>query len=918
MPYALREKVEAELERLLQAGVIEPVRSADWAAPIVPVMKRDGRVRICGDYKMTVNLAAMVETHPLPRVEDLLSSIGNGKVFTKLDLANAYTQLELAEESKALVTINTHKGLFRYNRLPFGVAAAPAIFQRTMENVLRDIPHVCVYIDDVLVSGESESSHLKTLELVLSRLQQAGFKLAKCAFMLPSLEYLGHVISGEGVHPTEEKKQAIVKAPAPSNVTQLWSFLGILTYNGKFLPNLATTLSPLYELLQKNKRWLWGKQQESAFRQAKEFLTSAEILVHFDPSKELLLACDASPYGVAAVLSHKFADGSDRPIAYASRTLSPAEKKYAQIEKEGLAVIFGVTRFHQFIYGREFTIVSDHKPLQFLLSESRAISPMASAQIQRWALTLGSYRYHILYKPGKLQANVDALSRLPLEEPAMVEEQAQEESVLMMEVLERGPVPVTSDTIRKQTSRDPVLARVKNMVAHGNWNAAERSEDTRPYASRKWELSVQGDCILWGSRVVVPQACREAVLEMLHEAHPGIVRMKALARSIVWWPGIDADVEKKVKSCQQCQANSKAPPVAPLHPWEFPTRPWSRLHIDFAGPFLGKLFVVLVDAYSKWLEVAVVPSCSASATIRFLRNIFATHGTPDLIVSDNGTAFSSEEFQSFLKRNNIRHTTSAPYHPSSNGMAERYVQTFKEALKKSQGDIETRLARFLFMYRLTPQSTTGQCPAELLFGPRPRSPLDALHPDLSEKVVCVQQRQKEIHDRHSQVREVQPGDLVYAMNYSGSPKWLPGVVTKRTGPVSVVIDLGEGRSECRRHLDQVRTRYEAPKLGSRKDGDKAGSENIQGGEQPTTAVSPDSREPTLDLFGEQPTVAASPDSQEPAMHMDLVQTPLAPSVTSATTEGSGEMPMRGTSLKANSEPCRHSKRRHTPPDRYGF
>ena len=149
MPYALREKVEAELERLLQAGVIEPVRSADWAAPIVPVMKRDGRVRICGDYKMTVNLAAMVETYPLPRVEDLLSSIGNGKVFTKLDLANAYTQLELAEESKALVTINTHKGLFRYNRLPFGVAAAPAIFQRTMENVLRDIPHVCVYIDDV-------------------------------------------------------------------------------------------------------------------------------------------------------------------------------------------------------------------------------------------------------------------------------------------------------------------------------------------------------------------------------------------------------------------------------------------------------------------------------------------------------------------------------------------------------------------------------------------------------------------------------------------------------------------------------------------------------------------------------------------------------------------------------------------------
>ena len=904
VPYALRGKVEAELERLLQAGVIEPVRWADWAAPIVPVMKRDGSVRICGDYKMTVNLAATVETYPLPRVEDLLASIGNGRVFSKLDLANAYTQLELAEESKTLVTINTHKGLFRYNRLPFGVAAAPAIFQRTMESILRDIPHVCVYLDDVLVSGESESAHLQTLELVLSRLQQAGFrlKLAKCAFMLPSLEYLGHVISEKGVHPTEEKKQAIANAPAPVNVTQLRSFLGMLTYYGKFLPNLATTLCPLYELLQKNKSWSWGKQQESAFRQAKKLLTSAEVLVHFDPSKELLLACDASPYGVAAVLSHKLADGSDRPIAYASRTLSPAEKKYAQIEKEGLAVIFGVTRFHQYIYGREFTIVSDHKPLQFLLSESRAISPMASARIQRWALTLGSYRYHIQYKAGKLQANVDALSRLPLEEPAMGEEPTQEESVLMMEVLERGSFPVSSDTVRKQTTRDPVLARVKNMVVHGNWDAAERSEDVRPYASRKWELSVQGDCVLWGSRVVIPKACREAVLEMLHEAHPGIDRMKALARSVVWWPGIDGDLEKKVKSCQPCQVNAKSSPVAPLHPWEFPTRPWSRLHIDFAGPFLGKLFVVLVDSYSKWLEVAVVPSCSTSATIRFLRNVFATHGTPDQIVSDNGTAFSSVEFKSFLERNNIRHSTSAPYHPSSNGLAERYVQTFKEALKKSQGDIETRLARFLFMYRLTPQSTTGQCPAELLLGRRPRSPLDALHPDLSEKVVREQQRQKTIRDRHARFRELQPGDLVYARNYNGLPKWLPGVVTKCTGPVSVVVDLGEGRGVCRRHLDQVRTRYEASRRGSCEEGElslNAGTESVQGGEQ-ATAVSPGST------------------SREPAT--DVVQAPVASSTTSATSEGTGEkrMPVSGASLDAHPEPTRRSTRRHTPPDRYGL
>ena len=401
VPYALRSKVEAELDRLLKAGVIEPVRSSDWPAPIVPVLKQDGSVRICGDYKMTVNKAVVVETYPLPRVEDLLASIGNGKVFSKLDLANTYTQLELDDESKNLVTINTLKGLFRYNCLPFGVAAAPAIFQRTMETLLRDIPHACVYIDDVLVSGESEAEHLQILEVVLTRLQQAGFrlKLSKCAFMLPSLEYLGHVISKDGIQPTETKKRAIVDAPTPKNVTELRSFLGMLTYYSKFLPKLATVLSPQYLLLQKNKPWSWSGEQASAFIQAKKLLTSAEVLVHFDPKKKLLLACDASPYGVAAVLSHVMEDGLDRPIAYASRTLSPAERKYAQLEKEGLAVVLGVSRFHQYIYGREFTILSDHKPLQYLLSENKAVSPMASARIQRWALVIRLVS--ILYKAGK-------------------------------------------------------------------------------------------------------------------------------------------------------------------------------------------------------------------------------------------------------------------------------------------------------------------------------------------------------------------------------------------------------------------------------------------------------------------------------------------------------------------------------------
>ena len=344
-------------------------------------------MRICGDYKVTVNQAAKLDTYPLPKIDDLLASLGAGKSFSKLDLAHAYQQIPLEEESKQFVVINTHKGLYSYTRLPFGVSSAPSIFQRTIEGILRGIPKVCVYIDDILVTGETEQEHLRTLDQVLTRLQDAGLRLKreKCAFMLPSVEYLGHSISAEGVRPTKEKIRAIMEAPAPGNVSQLRSFLGLINYYGKFLPNLSSTLAPLYRLLQKECSWIcsWGPRQQKAFKEAKSMLTGLCLLVHYDPDRELVLACDASPYGVGAVLSHRMEDGSDKPVAFASQSLAAAEKKYSQLDKEALAIVFGEKKFHQFLFGRKFTIYSDHKPLQHLFSASRSIPAMASARIQR-------------------------------------------------------------------------------------------------------------------------------------------------------------------------------------------------------------------------------------------------------------------------------------------------------------------------------------------------------------------------------------------------------------------------------------------------------------------------------------------------------------------------------------------------------
>ena len=354
---------------------------------------------------------------------------------------------------------------------------------------------------------------------------------------------------------------------------------------------------------------------------------------------------------------------------------------------------------------------------------------------------LSAYTYTITYKPANDHANADVLSRLPLPEVPS-DTPLPGETILLLDTL-RGPVSATD--IKNWTDRDPVLSTVRRMVWQGwRYNSDEK---LRPFNRRQEELSVQGGCILWGSRVVIPQAGRALVMEELHQGHPGVARMKSLARSVVWWPGIDADLEGMVKGCHKCQANRKSPAVAPLHPWEWPTRPWARIHIDFAGPFLGKQFLVVVDAHSKWLEVVPVQNITSQTTISALRAIFATHGLPELLVSDNGASFTSTEFQEFMKRNGIRHVTSAPYHPASNGLAERSVQTFKDGLKKTTvGDLSTRLHRFLFQYRITPHSTTGISPAELLMGRRPRSHLDLLHPMVESQVWVNQSRQKAGHD----------------------------------------------------------------------------------------------------------------------------------------------------------------------------
>ena len=800
-PYALRDQIQAELNRLENSGVIEKVQFSDWATPIVPILKKDNTIRICGDYKVTVNKIINQDEHPIPKLEDLTAKLAGGVKFSSIDFSHAYTQLQLDDESKDFTTINTHCGLFRYLRCPFGISSMPQIFQRTIEQVFKDIPYCAIYFDNMVISGANDEEHLNNLNSVFDIIHKKGLtiKREKCEFLKEKVEFLGHVLSAKGLQPLPQRIDAIKNAPEPINADEVKAYVGLLNYYGKYIHNLSHELAPLYDLLKKGKPFVWGKKEKDAFSKSKSCLTSDSFLVHFDPGKPIVLTCDASPRGIAAILSHCMSDGTEKPIAYASRSLNSAERNYSQLDREALSLVFGVTKFHKFVYGVPFTLVTDHKPLLGLLGEHKSIPEMASSRLVRWTVTLSGYSYKLIHRPGR-DNNADALSRLPL--PNCPNEVPVPSDVLyVFNILDTTPVNVA--LVAEETLNDDILSKALSFTISG-WPEKIHDDRLRPFFSRKNELSVDSNCLLWGSRVVIPGSLQSKVLDIIHEEHTGIVRMKGIARGVVWWPRIDADIEKTVKACFTCQQNRHAPASAPLYSWSWPEKPWSRLHLDFAGPFMGNMFFILVDAHSKWIDVHVMNNITSQSTNFKLKEIFATHGLPDIIVTDNGSSFCSEEFEGFLRYNGVQHIKSAPFHPATNGLAERAVQTFKQNLKCMQkGTIHEKVLRFLTKYRVTPQSSTGLTPAELMFGRKLKTRLDLVHPYVQTSVMKSQLQQKKTHDQHAKVRDLCLHDNVFVRNYASGPKWVPGTIVEQTGPISFKVQT-DNQGVIKRHQDQLR------------------------------------------------------------------------------------------------------------------
>ena len=804
VPYALKSRVEDELDKLEGQGVWKKVKYSKWAAPVVVVLKdaKDpaGSIRICGDYKITANTAAPCDTYPIPNTNEQLASLAGGRTFSKIDLSQAYQQLELDEASRELLTVNTHRGLYQPDRLQFGVHSATGIFQREMEKVLSGIVFVLVRIDDILLTGQCDWDHFIVLVNVLNALEKAGLtvNLKKCKFFQDEITFCGYTISRMGIKPMQSNVDAVLSAPEPSNVSEVKSFLGMINYYQSYLPSLSTVVEPIHKLLRKGIEWSWGSEQRQAFSRAKKMLSEAPLLVHFDPSRKIVVHTDASPYGLGGVLSHEYDDNTERPVCFASRSLTASERNYGHIEKEGLALVFAVKKFHHYLFGHKFNIYTDHKPLLGLFGENKAIPDRSAARIARWALMLSAYNYQLLYRQGVLNGNADALSRLPL---PVVEGDASQQvySVHMMELVH---APVTEKDVARETACDQVLAEVLKQVLEG-WKNEVRDEKLRPYWLRRTELSCESGCLLWGTRVVIPESLRKTVLMELHDVHPGTTRMKMLSRSYMWWPKMDEEIEGITKTCSTCAVNQSNPAAAPSHPWETPSGPWIRIHMDFAGPFMGKMFLIVVDAYSKWVEVTIMNEATSVSTVNKLRRMFSTHGLPQVSVSDNGPAFVGEEFKEFMKKNGVKQVYSAPYHPASNGQAERMVRTFKEAMKTLKtGDLQTKLDRLLYKYRIMPHSTTGKTPAQMMFNRELRTPFHFLRPGSQTT------QESSPAELKTKTRSLQEGDLVWARNFGkGDEIWLAGKVSKKLGNVTYEIEFQDKNKETsNRHIDHLKTR----------------------------------------------------------------------------------------------------------------
>lgn len=809
VPFALHDKLKAELQRMESAGVIEKQEGpTDWVSSLVIVEKKDGSIRVCLDPR-DLNKAVKREHFKLPTREEIMSKFANAKYFSKLDASSGFWQMKLDTESSKLCTFNTPMGRFRFLRLPFGISSAPEVYHRTVHSIYESVDGADTSMDDIIVWGTSLDEHNARLRETLEMTRKANLKLNKdkCVFGVNEVLFLGDVLSSDGVKPDTRKINAIVNMPQPESKSDVQRFLGMVNYLGKFIPDLSTITAPLRALLQKNTDWNWGPEHDKCWNKLKDVLTNEPVLKFYDQNRPIKISSDASQSGLGAVLL-QLHDNNWLPVAYASRSMTDAEQRYAQIEKELLSITFAAERFHQFIYGQTFEVETDHKPLVPLFVKPLHDCPI---RIQRLMIRLQKYDMRVSYTPGKFMYAADALSRAVVNERATSREIRREKEVeaFVDTILEAIPMSDERlEQVRQETATDDVMTALSETVLNG-WpdKKCVCPEIIREYWDIRSELSVVNGLMMKGCKLVIPHSLRKLMISKIHEGHLGIEKCKQRAREVMYWPRMYQDISNCVTNCVTCLRYKPKQPAEPLQSHPVPERPFQKVGVDLFS-HNAKDFLIVTDYYSSYPEVIHLKNTTSKAVIVSLKAIYARHGIPDMMFADNGPQFDSQEMRMFATTWGFQLQTSSPHYPKSNGLVERSVQTVKNILRKSI-DSDSDFYLGLLVYRSTPLDI-GQSPAQLLMGRRIRSNLP-IHSDLlktkDSKTVCrkkekQQKKQKMYYDRKArELPPLKPGDKVVIRDYKTNQWSVQGTVRENVALRSYTVATEQGGLLRRNRVD---------------------------------------------------------------------------------------------------------------------
>ncbi len=735
LPLVKRESVAKEIERLLAEGIIRPSVSA-WSSPIVLVPKKTGGYRLCIDYRK-VNSVTVKDGYPLPNIRTIFDSLQGASYFSLLDLYQGYHHILLDKDSIEKTAFSCEFGHYEYVRMPFGLCNAPAVFQRLMNRVLHGLigKGVFVYLDDICVYAKSRQEHDDILRQVLQRLKDHGLctKASKCTFGTRTLKLLGHIVDEDGIHTDPEKCEAISKMPPPRTQSEVRRFLGSAGYYRDLIPGYARLVEPLVALTRKDNPYVWSKRCQEAFQAVKDELMSDHCVGFPDVNRPYNLYTDACDYAMGAVLTQEDPEtGKEKAIYYISHLFSETQRRWPTIEKEAYAVIYAVTKLRPYLLGSPgVTVYTDHRPLLCLFT-----GIMDNTKIQRWAIIMAEYNVRVTYIKGEHNLKADFLSRLRHMPPP-----THEVGIAVIDSDPRVPYPKAWDA----TFEDPGLEILRfDDIPAEELRQEQQEELTEEDFADADNITIDGVlCSVLRPapneddrpRIILPSKYQADIIKKAHIAtgHGMAKRTLRRVREAYVWKGMVSHIVKALHVCPTCAVHSRTRDKIPMGEGPSPALPDQVIALDLIGPFARdeddyKFALVIIDHCTNWTEAYPLRYKRAKEVLKvFCRNYLPYHASPNMIITDNGMEFSSDEWRNYMERHDIKHQLTTPYNPKSNGKVERANKSIKEMMGKLSNNQLTRWTDFMpevvKILNSIPTDATGFSPFFLQTGREPRLPI---------------------------------------------------------------------------------------------------------------------------------------------------------------------------------------------------